>query len=176
MCLRSYFHESGLQVVYSGQIAFPHDDHAPALAPQALADLLVPGNVRGKFPFPEINTRFRSVRIPAALMPVPEAAMHKNHCPVLWQNNVGPAKHTVPRAKPEAEAESVKQGTYQLFRSRIPRANTGHIPASTLLTQPVHDLSQRSKSQTMPAISLAIKGGTALPTWVYWAVRWPQNR
>lgn len=51
-------------------------------------------------------------------MPVPEAAMHEDHCVVPWQYYIGRAGQ-VPAMQPEAVAHSVHNGSHDTLRFHV---------------------------------------------------------
>ncbi|GGE90668.1 hypothetical protein GCM10008020_39540 [Massilia psychrophila] len=91
--------------------AFPHRQHVPAGAYQHVFAAQVTLTVGVNFGLPEIAPGLRECE-KMTVVPVPEAAMNKNSCTVLRENNIGRAGKTFD-VQTEAESERKKQFAYQ---------------------------------------------------------------
>jgi hypothetical protein len=101
-------------------------------------------------------------------MSMPEASMHEYSCTVLRKHYIRLSKYTLAGTELKTEAQAMKMGPYGLFRLCVAPPNPRHIPASLLSRERVHaSPCYLSMLFTMLAISLAISGGTALPTCAY---------
>lgn len=85
--LSSNFLLEALQPVFAdcflGDLAFPDYYYIPTICPKLLLYLSVSGNILIKLLLPELPVCFRSCCVPATRMPVPEATVYKNHCPIF---------------------------------------------------------------------------------------------
>ena len=91
--------------------AFPDRQHAPAGAYQHGFAAQVALAVGVNFGLPEVAPGLRKSE-EMAVVPVPEAAMNKNSCTVLWENNIRRAGEVFD-VQTETESESKKQLAYQ---------------------------------------------------------------
>jgi hypothetical protein len=86
---------------------------------------------------PELAPGFRRVGIFTPLMPMPEAAMNKDYCPVFWENNIWfPWKGFI------RNSESVSHAMQHRADSKlglcIRSSDAGHIPAAFFRGQRIH--------------------------------------
>ena len=84
--------------------AFPDHQDIPSGHLQSRVHRMVPRYVLIKLLLPELNSRLRVVRVLAAGVPVPEAAMNEHNGSILRKNDVGPTREVL-TMKPEPVAE-----------------------------------------------------------------------
>ena len=87
--------------------AFPNNDNPPPEAPQRFPVAFVTSNIPFELVGPVGGARFGNVGEWAAVMPVPEAAMHEHGEAVLREYEVGAAGKVLPV---EAEAQAHAMG------------------------------------------------------------------
>lgn len=96
--------DGGVEVRFF-QLAFPDDDHRPALRLQLAPDFLVACLVTGNLGCPEIGVRFRCRVVLTSFVAVPETSMDKDNGLILWEDDVGRAwklADILPVAEPQA--------------------------------------------------------------------------
>lgn len=93
---------------------------------------VVPCNVRREFGLPELRARCGSGRVPASLMPMPEAAVHKDDGAILRQNEVRSAVDLL-RMKPEAETARVQCPPESQLGLGVVSPDPRHHPGTGLL-------------------------------------------
>jgi len=111
------------------QSAFPNYGHAPSQIEQNIHMLSVAIDVLLKFMSPELFVGLRGCCVSAALMSVPEAAVHKNHSLVFGKHKVGRAGQ-FSHMKSITESSGKKAGAKCPFRPSIFSANTRHHAAA----------------------------------------------
>jgi hypothetical protein len=118
-------------------LAFPNRNNLPA---SLLKSSLVPhitADIAGPLFTPELGPCFRNNATPATLMTVPEAAMHEDHRPMLYEHDV-----RLPRQLFSMQSVSVTEGVQQRpdahFRPSIPGLNRGHVPAALFRGVNIH--------------------------------------
>jgi hypothetical protein len=116
--------DNGLCGQFAG-CALPDNSDAPTRRQQRLSRLPVALHIGFKLANPEFAVcRWRAGN-PASFMPMPVAAMHKQHGAVFWKNEVRLACQ--PRnMKPETEACTVQSTPHLHFRPGIPAPDTRH--------------------------------------------------
>lgn len=116
---------------------FPHDDGEPAHFLEKRKVIFIPHDIFLKFPAPEIQARFRRISIFAPRMSMPEAAMHKDYCPVFWKNNIRFSWKGFIR-----NSESVPHTMQHRADSKlglcIRSSDAGHIPTAFFRGQRIH--------------------------------------
>lgn len=91
--------------------ALPHRQHAPAGAYQHVFAAQVTLTIGVNFGLPEIAPGLRECK-KVTVVPVPEAAMNKNSCTVLREDNIGRAGKIFD-VQTEAESERENQLAYK---------------------------------------------------------------
>ena len=99
--------------------------------------LFIVGDVALELLFPEGPVAFRCRRVFTPLVPVPETAVDKNHCPVLRQYDIRFAGHGAD-VFAEAVSRPVEQGADEDFRLGVFAPDSRHIPASPVWGEVVH--------------------------------------
>jgi hypothetical protein len=109
------------------QAASPNQCHTPTRLLKRLGLPLVATSVLSKLGEPILAMRGRNSRVPAALMAVPEAAMHEHDGAVFWEHKIG-----TPRQRPGMEAvaqsSSVEKASEPQLRRGIRLAHARHHP------------------------------------------------
>ena len=108
-----------------GDGALPHHRHSPALRQQLLHRLPIPPPVAFQLAPPEFCVGAGQPELGAATVGVPEAAVHKDDCPVAGQHNVGTASQAAV-VLAETEAVAVELGANLPLRSVLCTADAGH--------------------------------------------------
>ncbi len=118
-------------------MTLPNRDYIPPHITKLFSDTIVPFPVVFYFTDPESGIRLRNSCITAALMSVPEAAVHENHGPVLRKNNVGTSRQpSVILSEPQPFSEKV--ASYHLLRPCIPGSYPGHIVMPLFCCKDIH--------------------------------------
>jgi hypothetical protein len=86
-------------------------------------------NISLQFALPPFRSRLWQAGISAALVPVPEAAVHENHSVVLWHDYVWVAWQILP-VQAETIAHAVEHRANKFFRSGVFAPDPAHIPRS----------------------------------------------
>lgn len=112
----------------SSKRAFPDGDDMPAEIAKGCLVAKVAGTVAVDFGFPPRAARFRHAERSAMFMAMPETTVNKDHCVILRQDEIGPARQgTVQRTvHRETIAETVKHGTQRELGLCIPPTDLGH--------------------------------------------------
>ncbi|ODA36497.1 hypothetical protein A6X21_02095 [Planctopirus hydrillae] len=63
------------------------------------------------------------------MVPVPEAAMHKDDCPVLGEHDIRFSGQIL-AVQSETISHPVEQRSYDQLWLRVPISDAGHVPAS----------------------------------------------
>ena len=85
------------------KLAFPHNNDPPTLPPERRTVALVTLNVTGELRAPELDARLWHNCISAAVMPVPEAAVHKHDSPSPRKDDIRFARQvSASQRKPKA--------------------------------------------------------------------------
>ncbi len=103
----------------------PHRRHSPPGFKKCGPDREVPCNVGTELRLPEVRPRRRGGGVSAALMTVPEAAMHEDNCMELWQGDIRLANHPL-CMKPVSEAPRVQGPTKCHFWLRVLSTDSRH--------------------------------------------------
>ena len=111
------------------ELAFPDDQDLPAPAAQPADMLPVVRHVPGKFVRPELPVALGGGGALAALVPVPEAAMHEHHRAMPGQHDIRLAGE-VRSLEPEAVASAVQQAADLTLRAGILAPDLRHVPAA----------------------------------------------
>lgn len=82
-------------------------------------------DVLGEFVLPELLAGSRGGRVAAALVPVPEAAMHEAHGPEPAEHEIGRSGEP-PLVQAEPETTGVKGTSKHEFGLRVPASYPGH--------------------------------------------------
>ena len=77
------------------QLALPDNDDAPSFRLQLTPHLLIPLLVPGNLGHPELRVGFWDCIILTAFVAMPEAAMYKDNCPILWQYDIWPPREAL---------------------------------------------------------------------------------
>ena len=117
--------------------AFPYDKGKPTCFLEKRKIIFIPHDIPLKFPPPEIQTGFRRVRISAPLMPMPEAAMDKDYCPVFCENNIwSPWKGFIRNS--ESVSHVMQHRADSNLGLCIRSSDAGHIPSAFFRGQRIH--------------------------------------
>ena len=117
--------EAGLEGVGGAEFAFPDGDDVPSEGFEMGRSDLIAMAVAGDLRFPIGGVGLRSGRIPAAFMPMPEAAVHHDGDAVLREDYIGAAREfSVLEA--ESEAMSMEPLPNQNLRFGVLAADAGH--------------------------------------------------
>lgn len=71
------------------QHTFPNHQNRPTLSLKQVSLLCIAVPVPFKFGAPKFETGFRSPASVGTVVSVPKTAVHKNHGPILWKNDIG---------------------------------------------------------------------------------------
>ena len=130
-----YSAQHGICIVFD--FAFPYDNGEPACFLEKRKIIFIPHDIPLKLLPPEIQTGFRRVSIFAALMPMPEAAMNKDYCPVFWENNIrSPWKGFIRNSEPVPHA--MQHRADSKLGLCIRSSDAGHIPTAFFRGQRIH--------------------------------------
>ena len=117
--------EAGLEGAGGAEFAFPDGDDVPSEGFEMSRSDLIAMAVAGDLRFPIAGVGLRSGRIPAAFMPMPEAAVHHDGNAVLREDYIGAAREfSVLEA--ESEAMSMEPLPNQNLRLGVLAADAGH--------------------------------------------------
>ena len=122
--------------------AFPKYEHVPACGLQCGVLLPVTRDIAVELGLPELHVGFRHGRDFAALMPMPEAAVHEYDCVPLGKHDVGMAGQ-LGGMKAVAEPQGVKVAAHKHLRLRVLRPNSAHDFAPLLWCDGVHQEMRR---------------------------------
>lgn len=118
-----------LRYVLLFQLTFPHINHPAALFLKQPVISLIPADIRLNPFFPELRIALRPHKIPAPLMPMPEAPIHKHHRFVLRQHNIRRARQP-PVILPVPQPIGKQKLPHRLLRLRILATDPRHIVTS----------------------------------------------
>ena len=121
------------------ELAFPDDQDLPAHAAQPADMLPVVRHVPRKFVRPELPVALRGGGALAALVPVPEAAMHEHHRPVPRQHDVGLTGEVL-HVEPEPVPRAVQQTADLPLRAGVLAPDLRHYSATCSYGQCVHHM------------------------------------
>ena len=141
--------------ILAAQSALPDGCDPPALVSQRLGCLPVSLDIAGKLVGPEPGIAGRRGREAAIGVPVPEAAMHENHCAVLAQHEVRLAWQAL-GVKPETEAEGMEGAAQAHLGPGVPRPDATHHPRARCR---INDVGQKKVSR-ISVIDVAPRGLT----------------
>ena len=99
--------------------------------------LLVPRDIAVEFRLPECHVGLRHRRRLAALVAVPEAAVHEDDRVPLGQHDVGVARQ-FGRMEAEAEAQGMQMASHDHLGLRVLRPNVAHHLAALLWSDCIH--------------------------------------
>lgn len=122
-------YEVGKDLVRVFELTFPYDYYAPPLESELAKVFPVVGYIARELINPISLMALWCAGFPAAFVPMPEATMHKNHCAVAWQHDVGPAGKGGD-SEPKAIACPMKHRTHHSLWSSILAFNLSHQSAA----------------------------------------------
>ncbi len=111
------------------QGAFPDNSNTPSKIGKHLHMPRVPSDIPLELLAPEFAVGLRHRGIPASVMPVPKAAMHKYHCPVFGEHYVRNTRQRLDM-KPIPKAPRKKAGAKRLLGPGILRPDARHHTAA----------------------------------------------
>ena len=117
--------------------AFPEYDHVPASGLKSSVFLFIPCNVPLELGLPELHIGLRHSRDFAALVAMPEAAVHEDDRVPFGEHDVGMAGQ-FGGMKAVAESEGVEGVAHKHLRLRVLRPNPAHDFAPLLWRYGVH--------------------------------------
>ena len=93
ICADFLFHlaNSAIKVLIC-QFAFPYDDYEPSLCLQLPPHILVPFLIPSNLLDPKGGICLGNHIVLTSLVPVPKTPVHKDHCSILWKDNIGRAR------------------------------------------------------------------------------------
>lgn len=156
-------------------LTFPDDQDLPAFSPEPLPHYRVSRDIGSELPFPEIDSALGVIAESTSSVAMPEASMHKNDRSIFRKNNVRLAEDLSSRREPKTKSQAMKRAADCAFRSSVATSNPRHVPTSMFEGEVVHGVPYM-RLRTSAAIFRASSGGTALPTWMYCAVRGPSKK
>ena len=112
----------------------------PAHGSQFMLHPFISRPVALNFSMPERHVRLRHHEIPAALMPMPEAAVHEDHRAILAKHDVGPARQPTV-VQPVAEAPAEQKPPHQHLRFGVLAADGRHVPVALFFCQTITHVS-----------------------------------
>ena len=128
----------------AAQCTFPDYGHPPAEREKMFPDLTIAGSIALELRKPIVAVGRRSRRVPASGMPVPEASVHKAHCPVPPEDQVRfPWKRAA--VEPEPESSCVDGSPQETFGPSVLAADPRHDPRAR---RPVHGIGHRVRLST----------------------------
>jgi len=118
-------------------LTFPHNDYIPTLSMQFLLIFFISFDCASELWKPVLlSTGWRRC-MRTALMSMPETAVYKNYCTVLWKNNVRFSRQITPM-QAESETKFMEKRTNFPFRRRIGRTHSTHDIASLFWWERIH--------------------------------------
>jgi hypothetical protein len=124
--LRQDCFERRFQRFFVSGLTLPDSRHLPPLSPQSILLYEVPFHVAATLCSPKLRPRGRKNATPAAIVAVPETAVHKQCETVFGKNNVRFAGKVF-SMEPEAKSPSVKSRTHPKLRLRVFTLDCRHI-------------------------------------------------
>jgi hypothetical protein len=151
-------HQSLAKPCFVFDLALPDRQDSPPLLLKRQRIALIAFDVPVEFSDPELRTRLRQYGIFAALVPVPEAAMHKyRYVPALEDDVRASRQLLILERKPKAKA--MKQRADALLGARIATPDAAHVPAPSFGRKLIHD----ERSAISAAFQIARRHASAFP-------------
>lgn len=133
-----------LDLAAAAKRTLPDDGHPPAEREKLFPILNIAGSIALKLREPIVGVGRRSRRIPAAGMPVPEAAVHKTNSPIPPEDQVRlPWKGAA--VEPEPEPSYVEGSPQEAFGTSVPAPDPRHVPRAR---QHIHGIGHRVRPST----------------------------
>jgi hypothetical protein len=118
-------------------LAFPDHYDAPTELAKSPNSDPVASNVPIELGLPKGKIALRGIGVLAAGVPVPEAAVNKDHGTVARQDDVRPARE-IATVQAKSISQPVQRRANDQLRLRVPAPDPGHVPASTFLRERIH--------------------------------------
>ena len=124
------------------RLTFPNHQDLPAETAQCILGAAITGDVMAELLRPEPDSAPGGICEPAAVVPVPETAVHEHDSAIPREDQIGPPRQVLPvQAKPEPQ--SVCGAANHHLRNRIAALNAGHDLATPRRGHDVHKLPAR---------------------------------
>lgn len=131
--------DSNGQELDVSHLAFPNDKHAPSGFPKGSPFPSIASPVTIQFLSPERVPGLGQALTVETSVPMPEAAMDKNHTSTGSEDDVRDSRQ-VAGMQAKAIPQEMEKTSYRAFRTGVPPAHTGHQLAAFFGTKRVHSL------------------------------------